>query len=510
MHMEKCPPGSKASSPAGTFFPAFVYFWKKTCYTFLVWLIGSEEGVFVEKRWLLPAAILTGVLAAAGLAAVVMQPAGRGWYGLLLALALCAAGAWAGALGHLARRYVRLRHDARLIRLLRGEALPLQDGEKTEAEAAFPYADFCAVIFTVDDASEFSGTEEALRARVAGAMGAQQFAKGRFALDSVWIDGALCCLLNFSLGEMGVASAQQALRRCLLAVLEELENSCGLLLSCAASGFARGVEGVAAAYGEARRVNAYRDMLMLEEKLLLFDEMSLDRRRVTALTGSESAFAMPDGGFALEQEKVLINCILTHDYAAAKEAMEALLDAEFQGESAPFIEMAPYRLYGLVNTLINAVDYLRPDVESDFYAALIPGLDLTHVGSPQELKEKMGYLFDQFLRYTQERKVQAAPEWVEQMRRYIEDEYRNPDLNINTLADHFGLHPTYASRSFKAYTGSGILEYLQRRRIEAAKSLLAGGASVKETAAAAGFSNPRTMTRVFNKYEGISPGKFRT
>lgn len=60
-------------------------------------------------------------------------------------------------------------------------------------------------------------------------------------------------------------------------------------------------------------------------------------------------------------------------------------------------------------------------------------------------------------------------------------------------------------REFKKNTGNTFLEYLHKRRIEAAKTLIrTTPISLTEIAVQVGYDNALTM-RAFKKYEGVTP-----
>ena len=67
---------------------------------------------------------------------------------------------------------------------------------------------------------------------------------------------------------------------------------------------------------------------------------------------------------------------------------------------------------------------------------------------------------------------------------------------------------SYLSRAFKEYTGSNILEYIQRLRVNTAKELLRTE-SVKTTAQRVGFWDTQGLVRAFKKHEGMTPSEFK-
>lgn len=93
---------------------------------------------------------------------------------------------------------------------------------------------------------------------------------------------------------------------------------------------------------------------------------------------------------------------------------------------------------------------------------------------------------------------------------YVDNNYDNPDLNGNNIADVFSMNPSVLSTQFKKAWNIGLADYINNKRVEKAKMLLAkSDKKVNEIAALAGFSNYRTFHRVFQKAEQVSPTKWR-
>lgn len=95
--------------------------------------------------------------------------------------------------------------------------------------------------------------------------------------------------------------------------------------------------------------------------------------------------------------------------------------------------------------------------------------------------------------------------------RYIDANYSNADLNVNTMGDCMHLTPYYLSKIFKNQTGLSPLEYLSKVRITKAKELLQNSPqSIEEIAHMTGFLSSSVFIRAFKKSEGITPGAFKT
>ena len=97
---------------------------------------------------------------------------------------------------------------------------------------------------------------------------------------------------------------------------------------------------------------------------------------------------------------------------------------------------------------------------------------------------------------------------VLEMRRYLEEHYREP-VTVASVAAHMGLHPTYCGAIFRQETGRTILQTVNLMRINRAAELLRhGGMKVSEAAAACGYSDLYYFSRVFKKLMGYSPEQF--
>lgn len=108
----------------------------------------------------------------------------------------------------------------------------------------------------------------------------------------------------------------------------------------------------------------------------------------------------------------------------------------------------------------------------------------------------------------QENEIIYSPKFDELIR-YINSNYSDKDLSIGKLADIFGFNKKYLSSLFIRNMSIKYTDYLNRVRIERAIKILEQEAlTVKELAAACGFSDPLYFSKVFKQVTGKAPTKY--
>lgn len=92
----------------------------------------------------------------------------------------------------------------------------------------------------------------------------------------------------------------------------------------------------------------------------------------------------------------------------------------------------------------------------------------------------------------------------------LRDLEATPDMatRVDQIADGVGMSTATLHRHFKEVTGLSPLQYIKRKRLMRAKSLLTfGDLSVSQTAHAVGYASPAQFSREFSAYFGKPPSK---
>lgn len=120
---------------------------------------------------------------------------------------------------------------------------------------------------------------------------------------------------------------------------------------------------------------------------------------------------------------------------------------------------------------------------------------------------------EHFMEYNQNEKLKSnyGEEFAlfKMVKQYISDNLKE-NINLKDTAAKFNLSPYYFSRTFKKVFGCNFSEYLNLVRIDEAKKLLKDNSlSVKEICYMVGYSDPNYFSKVFKKYEGVTPTEYR-
>lgn len=94
---------------------------------------------------------------------------------------------------------------------------------------------------------------------------------------------------------------------------------------------------------------------------------------------------------------------------------------------------------------------------------------------------------------------------------WMEQEYGNPDIGLDTLAEVVGMSGRHLSKLFQQTFGIAPYSYLTQMRIHKAKEHLASepGVTVAAIAGKTGFRDASHFVATFRKHTGMTPQQFR-
>ncbi|MGQ8874795.1 helix-turn-helix domain-containing protein [Paenibacillus sp. TSA_86.1] len=119
-------------------------------------------------------------------------------------------------------------------------------------------------------------------------------------------------------------------------------------------------------------------------------------------------------------------------------------------------------------------------------------------------------LTDLFRTYVAVTETKSYKAMVNEMKKYIEEQFTNPDLSLKHLSDRFQISGKHASYLFKTEFNMKFVDFVTELRMkETERLLLDTDQSLQDIAVKVGYANGITLGRVFKRVTGITPGDYR-
>ena len=131
---------------------------------------------------------------------------------------------------------------------------------------------------------------------------------------------------------------------------------------------------------------------------------------------------------------------------------------------------------------------------------------LLYFKSPEEVYDRLKQSIEIIM---ENAKTLACKDIIQKVKRHI-DMNISENLQTEILAQHFFISSSYLSAVFKKKMNMTISAYIEGVRMEKAKQILKYGAcNVADAAMAVGYPDANYFCKVFKRYAGITPSKYR-
>lgn len=135
---------------------------------------------------------------------------------------------------------------------------------------------------------------------------------------------------------------------------------------------------------------------------------------------------------------------------------------------------------------------------------------LAVLGSDRELELWMNNYLRWVTDYIENRHDTVQADAILRAKRFLADNYANPELTLKSVADYVGLNEKYLSTRFTKEAGTTFSAYLTDLRMQKAKNLMVStDLRMYEISERVGYHNVEHFNRMFKKSFGVSPGDFR-
>ena len=272
-----------------------------------------------------------------------------------------------------------------------------------------------------------------------------------------------------------------------LRLIDRIHSQSGLDVFISISRPHRGIEGITQAHREIERIKNYRYVMDFDVPVLCYHDFELaDEER-------------KNDPSAIRLEQKYLSYVELGRYDQAQTCLLELIELEFR-HGIPPLHAFEMKLFARLDLLLLSVQRLFPEHDAPFYESI---LQLNQAVSEyrltiSEIEARIREIFSDIIRFAAQ---QQSPKWLPEVLKYVEESYTNADLNVASIAETFGLNPSYLSREVKRVTGSSLLDLLQKKRLEHAVTWLGQGKTMAQSARESGFGNDRAMRRAMKKYQ---------
>ncbi len=162
----------------------------------------------------------------------------------------------------------------------------------------------------------------------------------------------------------------------------------------------------------------------------------------------------------------------------------------------------------IANSLINYSTSINVHITD-----VIEGNLVNTLLSINEIDELEGYIYDIIIKLRERnvnKQVNKTERIIEQVYKYIEKNYNDPTISLETLTDELNISISYLSMLLKKMKHVTFNKELIKYRMEKAKELLTySSEKIVNIAKSVGYNEVYYFSHSFKKYTGLSPKEFR-
>ncbi|WP_240633267.1 helix-turn-helix domain-containing protein [Paenibacillus montanisoli] len=302
---------------------------------------------------------------------------------------------------------------------------------------------------------------------------------------------SLAFLINLNGADAGRAEAD--IRSFAEALFTLIAEKFRIELTVAAGGIQNGPKAIRDSYPEAVAALEYR--LILGKKSIIHYQDIVDTKQHYY--------------YPLEIEIQLINFVRSGDADNAGKLLEKIYSMNF-GAAHITPELGKCLFFNLTSTLLKILNSANTSLEAELGADFDPIKTVFSYPTAEGMHVKTKELYETLARSFNVERSDHHVRLLQDILELIGRNVDNPDLGLAMIAGQFDMSPQYISTFFKKHQGHNLMDYITRKRMERAKSLMGHKEMTNaDIARRVGYQNDVVFIRAFKKLEGVTPGKYR-
>ncbi len=215
------------------------------------------------------------------------------------------------------------------------------------------------------------------------------------------------------------------------------------------------------------------------------------------------------GGQGLEGAIILERwqkALRLQEYAGAGEMLPELFEKYVTTAADPYVRMS--RRYTVVNAVLQCLEAEDARRHTGLTAGQLEVIK--ECTDTQELPACLEGALARLEQLGSQYATRQKDKLAQKIKKIIETNYDHSYLGLYYISDQVKVSTTYVSKVFKEEYGIGVVEYMNRLRIDGAKKLLeTQDLTIREIAERVGFTSDIHFIRIFKKYENTTPGVYQ-
>lgn len=211
--------------------------------------------------------------------------------------------------------------------------------------------------------------------------------------------------------------------------------------------------------------------------------------------------------YPVQKEKELINALMLGNMENARDTYLDIIN-NCTDYSHTLIQSTVFQLAFAINTAIDTIAKNNYLTSTYGFSSFI--IDIGKLETIEDINCYFLRVFEKIGEDIENRKNARYDHLLEGIFKIIRQEYADPNLSINTIADSVQMSSVYLGRLFKKLSYKSLSDYILEVRMEKARELLAATEfPVNVILEKTGFISSGYFYTVFKKVHGLTPSEYR-
>ena len=212
--------------------------------------------------------------------------------------------------------------------------------------------------------------------------------------------------------------------------------------------------------------------------------------------------------YTIDQELRLMNAMKIGEPSQAKQILEQVFEQNFN-QKILTIDMVHQIINEIRSTFLKTfANHLKEDAGIKQLKKQVNNIQLAD--GLEQVRQVLEQAIDEYCSLVIKQKSDLDNEIVGTILAYFDECYEDPDLSVYKVAERVGRPEKFVSQLFKSQTGTCLMEYLEKIRMNKASELLSNtDHTIEAVSYQVGYNSPHSFRRAFKRVLNVTPNQYR-